>query len=165
MPLMAIDLGYSSHSASCSIMHEGLRVPLTVHFGECIDVSVERIRRCGDLILVIEGVLSTYHNPQGDPEIRGAFERGMGWYYGPGAVTYAAALRFLTQLHRRIRTRATVYLAEAFVSFKKQRISHADDALLIYRNFHRVPVERLVPGTQPILKIIEGVPPVRVFRR
>jgi len=146
-------------------MHEDLKFPLMVHFGECIDLTAKRIRNGGDLILVIEGVLSTYHNPKGDPEIRGAFERGMGWYYGPGAVTYAAALRFLTELRRRARTPSTVYLAEAFVSFKKQRVSHADDALLIYRNFYQVPVERLVPGTQPILKIIEGVPPVRVFRR
>jgi hypothetical protein len=46
-----------------------------------------------------------------------------------------------------------VYLAEAFLSFKKKRkrSSHSDDALIIFNSFWDTHSESLKDGTEPIL--------------
>jgi hypothetical protein len=83
-------------------------------------------------VLILEAVLSTYHRPNGNPDIRGQFEKGRGWYYGPGVTTLAAAMRFIGQLTRRVKADHDLLLAEAFLSFKKVKSRHLDDALTIY---------------------------------
>jgi len=165
LPLMVVDLGYSARRPSCGLMHEGLSRPESLMFGECISAVRRRIEETGDGILVLEGVLSTYHDDRGNPDIRGSFEKRMGWYYGPGAVTLAAARQFLGELQKRAQVEATIYLVEAFLSFKHRHRSHCEDALTIFRHFREAPVQDLRPGCVPILPDVHGVPPVRSFVR
>ena len=163
-PLIAIDLGYSHHVASCGIMHSGIKEPATLQFGTTVQEVTRLVEQIGPCILILEAVLSTYHDECGNPDIRGVFEKGRGWYYGPGVVTYAAAVRFLRMLRKNCSSNATVYLAEAFLSFKKKRGFHSDDALVIFNSFWDTPTESLKDGTEPILDFILGVPSVKVFK-
>lgn len=163
-PLVAIDLGYSHDMASCGIMHPGIKEPATLQFGDAVREVTGLVEQIGPCILILEAVLSTYHDEYGNPEIRGAFEKGRGWYHGPGVATYAAAVRFLRMLRKNCSSNATVYLAEAFLSFKKKRSRHCDDARTIFDSFWDTPTESLKDGTEPILDFISGVPSVRVFK-
>jgi hypothetical protein len=162
---IALDLGYSKDKATCGIMHEDIDKPIEVTFGNAIINVKNWIERNGSCILIIEAVLSTFHNNNGNPDIRGDFEKGRGWYYGPGVVTLAAAIRFLKVLRTVVPNDALVILAEAFLSFKKGRTHHSHDAKIIYDRFWRTPPEEIRDGTEPILESISGVPSVRVFRQ
>ncbi len=104
---------------------------------------------------------ATCHLPQFG--IRGDFEKGRGWYYGPGVVTFAAAMRFLNTLRNIVSIDASVILAEAFLAFKKKRSDHSKDAMTIYNKFWETKPEKLRAGVEPILEGISGVPSVRVF--
>jgi len=163
-PNIALDLGYSHDKASCGIMHLGIKEPATIQFGTAIKEVSRLIEKIGTCVLIIEAVLSTYHNEYGNPDIRGVFEEKRGWYYGPGVVTYAAAIRFLQMLRKNCSSNNTVYLAEAFLSFKKKRSRHSDDAHIIFNSFWDTPMESLKDGTEPILDFILGVPSVKVFK-
>ena len=145
------------------MMYEGIDEPIELTFGDAIYAVKDRINIRGSCILVIEAVLSTFHNKEGNPDIRGNFEQGRGWYYGPGVVTFAAAIRFLSILRKIVSIDASVMLAEAFLSFKKNRSSHSKDALIIYKKFWETKPEVLRDGTEPILDCINGVPSVRVL--
>lgn len=163
-PLVAIDLGYSHKVASCGIMHSGITKPITLKFGAAIQEVVRLVEHHDTLILILEAVLSTYHDEYGNPDIRGDFEKGRGWYYGPGVATYAAAIRFLKILHQKCANNVTVYLGEAFLSFKETHSRHHDDAKIIYDYFWNTHSEKLKAGTEPILDFIAGIPSVRVFK-
>lgn len=162
--LIAIDLGYSHYGATCGIMHSGIKEPETLQFGATIKEVTRLVGQIGPFVLILEAVLSTYHDEWGNPDIRGFFEKGRGWYYGPGVTTYAAAIRFLRMLRKNCSSNATVYLAEAFLSFKKKRSRHSDDAHIIFNSFWDTPTESLKDGTEPILDFILGVPSVKVFK-
>ncbi len=161
--LIALDLGYSRNKPTCGMMHTDIDQPVELTFGDAIRAVRNRIEQIGSCILIIEAVLSTFHNSEGNPDIRGVFEKGRGWYYGPGAVTLAAAMRFLSVLRKVVSIDATVKLAEAFLSFKMKRSSHSKDALIIYSRFWDTKPEEIRAGTNPILEFISGVPSVRVF--
>lgn len=163
-PLVAIDLGYSHNAASCGIMHAGIKKPTTLQFGATIEEVIRLSEQFGTLLLILEAVLSTYHDERGNPDIRGDFERRRGWYYGPGVVTYAAAIRFLRILHQKCTSDSVIYLAEAFLSFKGKSSSHSNDALIIFNSFWDTHSESLKDRTEPILDLIEGIPSVRVFK-
>lgn len=163
-PHVAIDLGYSHYTPSCGIMHPGIKEPAALKFGATIKEVAGLVEEIGKCVLILEAVLSTYHDKHGNPDIRGDFEKGRGWYYGPGVVTYAAANRFLRILRQHCSSNTTVYLAEAFLSFKKKRSRHSDDALIIFDSFWETKSESLKDGTEPILDFIEGTPSVRVFK-
>ncbi len=163
-PLLAIDLGYSHKKASCGIMHTGIKEPMSLTFGASIKEVIRLVEQHLTLVLVVEAVLSTYHDKYGNPDIRGDFEKGRGWYHGPGVATYAAAIRLLGTLRQNSTSNATVYLAEAFLSFKKTRSSHSNDALIIFNSFWNTNTKKLKDGTEPIQDFIEGVPSVRVFK-
>ncbi|MDB2682043.1 hypothetical protein N9Z14_05550 [Opitutales bacterium] len=102
LPIIAIDLGYSANSRSCGFAHSGTKETQTLRFGECISSTVELLKQQGRHQLILEAVLSTYHRFDGNPDIRGDFEKGRGWYYGPGVATLAAALRFLHVLDQQL---------------------------------------------------------------
>lgn len=163
-PLVAIDLGYSHDKSSCGIMHAGIKEPITRKFGASIEEVIRLVEQLGSIILIVEAVLSTYHDEYGNPCIRGDFEKGRGWYHGPGVATYAAAIRFLSMLRQKCTSSAPVYLAEAFLSFKKTRSSHSDDVRIIIDSFWDTQTEKLKDGTEPILHFIERVPSVRAFK-
>jgi hypothetical protein len=57
-----------------------------------------------------------------------------------------------------------MWVAEAFLSNKVDRTSHADDAAAILSRFWDVSPVPLQSGCEPLLSSIAGVPPVRVFR-
>lgn len=162
--LIALDLGYSRDRATCGLMHDDIDEPIVLTFGDAIINVKECINKQKFCILVMEAVLSTFHNLKGNPDIRGDFEKGRGWYYGPGVVTLAAALRFLKILRNEVSKDARVILSEAFLSFKNGRTNHSNDAKIIYDQFWKTKPEKIREGTEPILEFISGVPSVRVFK-
>ena len=163
LPLIVVDIGYSRNQRSCGIVTSESPEATALQFGHAVTSATEFINKAGSCVLVLEAVLSTFHQCNGNPEIRGAFEKGRGWYHGPGVATLAAALRFLTQLNKRCDSAKKIYLAEAFLSFKKSKSTHVKDALNIYRHFWSTDPVALEPGTEPALEFIRGVPSVRVF--
>jgi len=145
-------------------MHSGINEPATLQFGTTIEEVGRLVEQIGTCVLILEAVLSTYHDEHGNPDIRGVFEKGRGWYYGPGVATYAAAMQFLRMLRKNCSSNATVYLAEAFLSFKRKRSRHKDDARIIFNSFWDTPSESLKEGTEPILDFILGIPSIKVFK-
>ena len=138
-------------------MHADIKTPRTLKFGKAIEEVIRLVENFGTLVLILEAVLSTYHDEHGNPDLRGDFEKGRGWYYGPGVVTYAAANRFLRILHQKCTSNSIVYLAEAFLSFKKDPSPHPADAFVIFNSFWNTHPESLRDGTEPILDIIRGI--------
>jgi len=163
LPLLAVDLGYSYRQKSCGIAHHHLSQPFACEFGQAIEYCVGLITDSGPHLLVLEAVLSTYHNDAHNPEIRGAFEKGRGWYHGPGVTTFAAALRFLQELDRRLPRGLQLPIVEGFLSYKPQRSAHQVDAQRLVDEFEHA--ERFIPreGSESILSIIEAVPEVRRY--
>jgi hypothetical protein len=110
----------------------------------------------------LEALLSTYHAPSGNPDIRGDFEQGRGWYYGAGVLSFAGALRFLQVLNEYLKAR-TLWVAEAFLSNKDAPTGHVEDAILIHDRFWDVHPVELRAGVEPASPLVQGVPSVRVF--
>ena len=164
VPLVVLDIGYSSRNKSCGVAWTGGAGPKNFRFGEAIEVVAKQLSDNDAAAFVIEAPLSTYHNESGNPEIRGEFEKGRGWYWGPGALCTIAAQRFLERLAPKLRRGRRVLLAEAFLSNKPQRTDHRADAALILRRFRSIKPCSVRGGLEPLLSIIEGVPEVRVFR-
>lgn len=164
LPMIVVDLGYSRNQKSCGIASPVLEKPIELQFGQAITTTAELITSTGSSVLVLEAVLSTFHQENGNPDVRGNFERGRGWYHGPGVATLVAALRFLTELRKKINNNVEVYLAEAFLSFKESRSRHMDDAQSICEQFWQTQAQPLAVGTAPAADFIKGVPSVRVFK-
>lgn len=159
LPILGIDLGYSAKLPSCGFAHGDCPTPTSVDFGGVIGLTRDLFLATGIHIVVLEAVLSTYHAANGNPDIRGSFEKGRGWYHGPGVTTYAAAVRFLSVLDKELpHSMRPVPLVEGFLSFKKARSAHSDDADRLVREFSEA--ERFVArsGSEPILSRIDGVP-------
>jgi len=160
--LVVVDLGYSAQRRSCGIFWTGAAQPLELAFGDAVRHTAHVIERLEKPLLVLEAVLSTYHTPSGNPDIRGEFERGKGWYYGAGVLSFAGALRFLQVLAECLGKRC-VYLAEAFLSNKDTPTAHAEDAVLIHQRFWQVRPVELRLGVVPASSAVTGVPSVRDF--
>ncbi len=60
--LIALDLGYSREKASCGLMHDGIYEPIVLTFGDAIIDVKECIDRQRFCFLVMEAVLSIFHN-------------------------------------------------------------------------------------------------------
>jgi hypothetical protein len=163
LPLLGIDLGYSAKTKSCGVARSNSNDLRALCFGECINHVVQLINERGPHVLILEAVLSTYHNPDGNPDIRGEFEKGRGWYHGPGVTTFAAALRFLDQLDQQLLPGLKLPLVEGFLSYKPTRTRHEDDARRLVDEF--AVAERFAPceGSQPICLEIQGVPEIRRY--
>ena len=159
--VVAVDLGYSAKKRSGGVAWTGCPAPLHVQFGDCVTLVAERLRSMHRPVLVLEAVLSTLHLNSGNPSIRGDFETGRGWYWGPGAVSALAAQRFLSELAGRLP--ASILLAEAFLSNKDIRTPDGDDAHAIVLGFSKSKPVEMFPQAQPLLPCIDGVPSVRVF--
>lgn len=162
--IVAVDLGYSSSRKTCGIARSVDNFSACHSFGNSLAVVVNSLTSNPTQILVLEAVLSTSHCRGGNPRDRGDFEKGRSWYYGPGAVTFLAATRFLSELDRLLPRHLQVRLAEAFLSNKVDRSGHDEDAKLIAEKFWSSPIERSIHGLEPILPLVSGVPPVRSFR-
>lgn len=165
-PIIALDIGYSSSKPSCGIAWSGDDKPICCQFGKAIDKVFDLWNQFDHPIVVIEAALSTYHQPRsGNPSLRGEFEKGRGWYWGPGAVSLVAARRFLEEFATRIPLGKTVLLAEAFLSNKDERTAHVDDAEKIVKEFWNVEPCVLAAGAEiePVTSLINGVPSIRVF--
>lgn len=164
LPIIAIDLGYSAHTSSCGFTHSDASESANLQFGACIEATRELIQARGPHILILEAVLSTYHRPDGNPDIRGDFEKGRGWYYGPGVSTLAGAMRFLQVLDQTLpESIRPIPLVEGFLSYKKSRTEHYDDAQRLLNEF--ITAERFTAetGSEPILSAITGIPQIRRF--
>jgi hypothetical protein len=164
-PLIAVDLGYSPKKTTGLTWSN--RGAATNHsFSDALILSAEFINGSSSAapILVIEAPLSCRHDSKGNPVARGSFEKGRNWYCQPGAITCLAACRFLKELSRLTHGfSGRIYLAEAFLSNKLHKTSHADDAQLILDRFADTNTAICDADTEPLLSIIDGVPPVRVF--
>ena len=162
LPRLAIDLGYSATQASCGIAATQGETQ-TLEFGESIQWTADYLRNKGPHLIILEAVLSTYHRPDGNPAIRGEFEKGRGWYHGPGVSTYAAALRFLQQLVPILPDCRPLPLVEGFLSYKPIKTIHAHDAQRLLEEFETA--ERFIPcpGSEPISRAIKGIPEIRRY--
>jgi hypothetical protein len=166
LPILAIDLGYSANNRSCGFAHSDDRESHNMRFGDCIEATVQRLKIAGPHLLILEAVLSTYHRPDGNPDIRGEFERGRGWYYGPGVATYAGAQRFLLQLEKRLpKLDHPIPLVEGLLSFKKHRTEHCDDARRMLEAFETAEQHEAQTGSEPILPSIDGAPRIYKFNQ
>lgn len=166
LPRIAIDLGYSAKQKSCGLATSHDTDTHSLTFGDCIDFVEVLIREHGRHTLILEAVLSTYHTRNGNPAIRGEFEKGRGWYHGPGVTTFAAALRFLGELDRRLPAELRpIPLVEGFLSYKPARTTHVDDAGRLLVEFDRAEVFEPETGSEPICAQIDGVPQVRRFNK
>jgi len=156
--LVVVDLGYSAKKKSCGIAYDGGAVELT--FGDAIYFCIGLLNKMNKPCLVLEAPLSTYHDEKGNPGIRGEFEHGRGWYYGAGAMTALAAKRFLEMMRPALSIKTG--LAEAFLSNKESKTGHADDAIIILKEFTKTKPVEMRQGCEPIIKL-NKVPPVKSF--
>lgn len=164
LPVIAIDLGYSNRLPSCGFVSSSEKGAKELTFGDCVNETARLIEQQGPHTLIIEAVLSTYHNADGNPEVRGDWEKGRGWYHGPGATTFAAALQFLRQLDLFLpRSIKGIPLIEGFLSYKTTRTKHSDDATRMLTECDSAERFQPVTGTEPIGHLIDGVPEVRKF--
>ena len=164
LPCLAIDLGYSATQASCGIAATHSET-YTLEFGASIQWTVDYLQTYGPHILILEAVLSTYHAPNGNPAIRGEFEKGRGWYHGPGVSTYAAAMRYLQQLAPLLPGPEPLPLVEGFLSYKPLKTSHAHDAERLLKEFDRAEQFNPRSGSEPITPIIKGLPQIRRYNK
>jgi len=163
-PVVAVDIGYSAHKPSCGLAWSGGSRSLKLEFGTAITRTAEVLSGFDcKAVLVIEAVLTTFHRENGNPDIRGDFELGRGWYYGSGVLSFAAALRFLACLAGHHAVGLPLPVAEAFLSNKDTPTGHAVDAACIRDNFWVTQPAFLRPGVEAASNLIEGVPSVRVF--
>ncbi|CAI8356898.1 MAG: Uncharacterised protein [Opitutia bacterium UBA7350] len=164
LPRLAIDLGYSATQASCGIATQKNKTH-TLHFGACIEWTAEYLHSNGPHILILEAVLSTYHKADGNPHIRGTFEKGRGWYHGPGVSTYAAAFRFLQALAPQLPNFGPLPLVEGFLSYKPTKTSHAHDAERLIKEFECAERFTPCPGSEPICPLIDNIPEIRRYNK
>ncbi len=162
-PLIVLDIGYSERAKSCGLAWTGQQDSVQLRFGEAVEEVARLVAVLGEPVLVLEAPLSTFHNSLGNPAIRGEFETGRGWYWGPGAVALIAARRFLEELDRKLASGRQVLLAEAFLSNKRQRSRHSADASAILDRFWRTKAVVMNEGVEPMLSLIKGIPQVRIF--
>jgi hypothetical protein len=159
LPIIAIDMGYSANTRSCGFSHSGSTETQTLRFGDCITTTVELLKQQGPHLLILEAVLSTYHRPDGNPDIRGDFEKGRGWYYGPGVATYAGALRFLQVLDQRLpKAMQAIPLVEGFLSYKKTRTQHCEDARRLLQEFETAERFQAREGSEVLSAQVAGIP-------
>ena len=82
LPIIAVDIGYSSNKRSCGLAWTGHEEPICLQFGKAIEKVAELCGKFEQPLLVIEAALSIFHRKNGNPDIRGEFEEGRGWYWG-----------------------------------------------------------------------------------
>jgi hypothetical protein len=165
LPLIAVDIGYSAKSKSCGLAISGGGAAQSLEFGQCIQVVAQMLSQ-GRYTLILEAVLSTFHSENGNPAIRGDFEKGRGWYHGPGVTTFAAALRFLSELDRILPAEVnSISLVEGFLSYKPVRTEHSEDAERMVVEFQRAERFEALPGSEPICNLIDAVPQIRRYNK
>ena len=120
--LVVVDLGYSARKRSCGLFWTGTDRPVELMFGDAVRRTAEAVRQFSKPLLVLEGVLSTYHAPSGNPDVRGTFERGRGWYYGAGVLSFASAFHFLQMLNECLKGRGSTLLRRFFPTKTRQRV-------------------------------------------
>lgn len=161
LPVIAVDIGYSARKATCGVA-TGNGDEKSYRFGKAIEIVADLCRGNSETVLVLEAVLSTRHDKDGNPCVRGEFETNRGWYWGPGPVTLVAAQRFISELERKIARGTRIWVAEAFLS-NNQRHGHKADAALIAHDFWSTKPETIQHRLAPIIATLGGIPPIRVF--
>jgi hypothetical protein len=180
---VALDLGYAgSGTESCGIAWKILDEDneKEMSFGEAVKKVAQILKdtpRGKRPLLIVEAPLSTRHL-DGCPAFRGRFEeprekvsakgnvyyQAFGWYHGAGAATTLGATRFIRELAKLLQESQVVYLAEAFLSDKKGKTAHADDAAKIRDEFWNGKAEDVFSdNTEPLIDCVQGIPCVRVF--
>jgi hypothetical protein len=162
--VIAVDIGYSSKQPTCGLaVSWDDSLSMQYRFGDAVRRVADICRQRPGAVLALEAVLSTCHDTHGNPQVRGEFEEGRGWYWGPGAVTALAAIRFLSTLAELRRGAPTITLAEAFLSNKPERKADAADATLSAQEFWEMKSINPNKDWECISWFVKGVPPVRSF--
>ena len=76
--LVVVDLGYSARKSTCGLFWTGATQAEELSFGDAVRRTAVVVNDMKNPLLVLEAVLSTYHAPSGNPDIRGEFENGRG---------------------------------------------------------------------------------------
>jgi hypothetical protein len=83
-----------------------------------------------------------------------------GWY-GPGVSTFAAAIRFLQVLDQKLsKDIRPIPIVEGFLSYKKIRTQHADDAQRLLSEFFTAERFQARSNSEPIISEIDGIPSI-----
>ena len=162
--IISVDLGYSEKTKSCGLAVSNDPAATEHTFGRCIQAVAQHLLEENPALLMLEAVLSTFHNAEGNPAIRGKFEKGRGWYHGPGVSTFAAAIRFLKELDRLLPPELRpIPLVEGFLSYKPSKTTHRSDAERMLAEFETAERFTPTPGSEPIIDEIDGVPEILRF--
>lgn len=190
--VIAVDLGFAKARRSCGVAWrtpDGKAWDEALGFGECIESVCALLSPLPQAVLILEAPLSGMFNEEGNPCERGAFERRdteeragqRYWYSGPGAATCLAAIFFCRELRARLLATLvperdlTIVLYEGFLSFKRGRTTHHEDARRLLDGFldrkGLAGIEPVAPGTDTLVIAVTdlvadqgppGAPPVLV---
>lgn len=135
LPIVAIDIGFSSNAKSCGVAWRSRSSEGSVEVRH--DVAISEISRLiGDhpeTVLIVEAPLSMAFRSN-RPTRRGDFEQKVidgrkkcrDWYVGAGANVFLGAFNLLMRLHRNLNPKSnTLHLIEGFVSFENPSLKRA----------------------------------------
>jgi len=122
LPIIAVDMGFSSRTASCGYAfrsgHSSQTVSGNKKFNECLRAVATQISDCKELLLILEAPLSAAFDQPGNPQPRGEFERApkpRWWSLGAGAAMSLAAMYFLQGIVKTVSAECRCHLIEGFV--------------------------------------------------
>jgi hypothetical protein len=147
--VVAVDLGFAERDETCGLAWRCGAAPeeaASTTFGGCIRRIAELVTAAeARAALIIEAPLSGCFNADGNPMARDygetrangrSLESGRGWYCGAGAIVALGAVFFLRRLRDALgKSDATIVLFEGFVSFKRKKSEHVDDARKLLEMF------------------------------
>ena len=159
---IALDLGFSAKRQTCGLASTDKPEGELCRFAEAVKKVGEFCSVKPAAALIIEAPLSCFFDDDevGNPVHR-EFERqgceSRYWYVGAGATTCLAAVFFLRKLRQRLSaSKAVITVFEGFVTFKKSRTSHAEDAKELLDKFCKEPVVAVeVPETVRAVSVLD----------
>ena len=159
---LAIDVGFAEKKRSTGIYSSDGILDLNCHFGSVAGLLREYIKPPGcPVLIIIEAPLSQcYRVDNANPKRRGEFEKGRCWWVNAGATTMIAAQRILWDLS--LLEQNEIYVLEGFLSNKKTRTDHKDDAQALIQASMQTPWIMPEKDWESSMRGWDLVPPVVV---